>query len=337
MKRFALILVLAATTAVGCNDNDDSAAIKQPKPVWESYSHAQLFKFSGAVKQVTRTYSGKEASTTVLTAQFDAKGNCTVYNPTGIEITGDFSGETRGDWGIEAVWYTYTYDGAGRMSCATKYEVGSDPMVYSITYGSHDNYIPAPFALGDIEPLLLKGVTRIEAPGYLLVADDLTAIATRTIGGWRPVIEKTTFNFSDNLPVKQTAVTYPGESDREQERTETTYTYDRNWLVRMEKTTSYPGDESNKQRFATQFSSQWPFMIIAKEGYAGAKPTPEFRIEYKYAENGQPMSAAYATGMFYYGEFTQHYTAYDTTGNWISGVRGENGTEIETAQTLTYY
>lgn len=330
MKRLAICL--AALAVAACSDGDGPGT-KNPgrKAPWESYTHARLLRLKGPVKTLDQHTEIDGETYTTLTAAFDAAGNCLAYNATGIDPEA-----ATYDWGVEASWYEYAYDASGRMTAATRYEVGSEPEEFRITYGSHSSYVPAPFPLGEIEPFMLRGVTKIESANYLLTADGTTATADRTGSGWGPATDHTDYTLENGFPVS--ALTVYTRNGEEGSRTSTLYTYDRNWLTRLEETTSYPGsDGSDTQTTVTEFSTQWPCTRTSQEARLGDSATPEYRMEYAYGENGLPKSAIYVQGSFFEQEFEQHYNAYDAVGNWTSSTKASEGQELLLTQTPVYF
>lgn len=347
MKRFVYMtvcLALAAIAGTGCSEKEGPDPQYNPRPVWETYSHARLMKFSGVVQQVTTVEGTGEESNTLLDARFDGSGRLLSYNPTGIELEPEqMAPVTR--WGVAVTWFDYAYDTTGRLTSVTKYEVGADPEVFTITYGTHTSYIPAPFPLGDIEPFMLRGVTRIQSTaGYTMTCNGSTATATQS-RTWPPVLSETTLTISRGVPANALTIEYAnqgGVKGEERSRTETSYTYERNWLVGMESAKTYSdGDGSDDYRLVTQYSTEWPCTLSVRERYLGQSQTPEFRIEYRYAENGQPLGAAYTIGTyegeFFEQPFEQRYTNYDEKNNWITAIRTVDATEIPLTRTLTYF
>lgn len=331
MKRY-LAICLAVLAAVACSD-DDGPGTKpfQRQAPWESYTQAQLLKLKGAVRTVRQQSLFDGEPYLLLTASFDAAGRCLSYNPTGIDPQ-----VATYDWGVNSIWYEYAYDASGRLTRVTKNEVGADPEIYGITYGNHNSYVPAPFPLGDIEPFLLKGVTRIESPNFLLTSDGTQAVAEKAGTGWGAANDRTTYVLENGMP--RSAVTVSSRNEEEMSRTATTYTYDRNWLSRIEQTTVYPeSDGSDTQVAVTEFSDKWPCTVTSREVCMGGSTEPEYRMVYTYGENGLPKSAEYVTGSFFEDEFRQHYNAYDAAGNWTSSTKSVSDSEIVITQELGYY
>lgn len=330
MKRLAICLAVLAAAA--CSDGDGPGT-KNPerKAPWESYTHARLLKLKGAVKTLTQQTATDGEVFTTLKASFDAAGNCLAYNPTGI----DPEAVTYG-WGVKSVWYEYAYDASGRMTEAAKYEVGSDPEVFRITYGDHTSYVPAPFPLGNIEPFMLKGVTGIESTNYRLTSDGSTAAGEFTGSGWDAASSHTVYKLENGFPAS--ALTATNRNGAEVSRTSTVYTYDRNWLARLEETTTYTdSDGSDTQITLTEFSDLWPCTRTAQQARLADNATPEYRMEYAYGENGLPKSATYVQGSFFEQEFEQHYNAYDAVGNWTSSTKASEGQELTLTQQPVYF
>lgn len=327
MKRFALFILLTGLLTA-CN-NDSEGPVNPPiptdKPVWETHTHAALLKFRGAVKEVCEYAEEEGERFELLDARFDAAGNCTYYKATGVNP----------GFGQEAFWYAYTYDTQGRMNSVTRYAVGADPQVYTITYGSYAAYVVAPFPLGDIEPFMLKGVSRIEADGYLLTSDGKTIVEESVTTGWMAKTTRTSWTISDGMPAKSECVVT--RNDEELDRIETTYGYRNNWLAEQLAVHRVP--EESEVRQITQYSSLWPCSPTVYEVRDGDSPQPQMRIEYRYADNGLPIAAVCTQGTptEFAGEFQQHYNAYDATGNWTSSTKQMMEQELILNRELGYY
>lgn len=326
-------MMLFAGAFVACSD--DGAETPAPpsgerKPVWEEYSHARLMRLQGAVRSAREYFTDQEAEVVQLTVSFDASGRCTSYNPTGIEPDAVTYG-----WGQEAVWFDYRYDASGRMSEVTRYAVGADPQVYTITYGTHESYIPAPFPLGNIEPLMLRGVVRIESDGYLLTSNGQSAESQETTGGWFSHDISTSIVIADGLPVSARSVWV--QREEEIKRVEITYTYSDNWLSECRVTTRVPEEEDQVE--TTGYSSQWPCSPVFREITQGQSATQLLRVEYSYTENGLPKDAVYTVGIPLDAneEFKQWYNSYDAQRNWTSSTKEVDGTELVLSRVLSYY
>lgn len=359
MKRFAMMFAVAAVVfatlfASGCSDDNTPGPGKPgntDKTEWERFTHAQLLKFKGGVKQARMFYTfAEEEAILKLDIAFDAQGRCTVYDPTGIEFSDESAvyGLATRDWGVASTRYTYSYDAAGRMIRVTRYEVGADPVVFVITYGGHNAFVIAPFPLGDITPFMLQGVASITSANYELICDGTTATQIAAVIGWpRSSIDETTWTYETTLPVKAETTTVSIQPDGSRgeviSRAETSYTYRKNWLNRVETTTTTILDEETSavEKATTEFSAEWPCTPVFRE-ISGNDPDLNFRIEFTYMDNGQPKSAKIVSGQsFTEEEFEQHYVDYDNAGNWIKAVRtliqGEDKTEAYVERTLNYY
>lgn len=344
-----MLAATAALAAMGCSNDDGSTPSQGGKTEFDTYTHAQLLKLEGRVKQVKMTYQvAEEESLLKLDASFDAQGRCTSYDPTGLEFEPEATAKrkaTRG-WGVSFAHYTYTYDAQGRMSSVTKNEVGSDPIVYEITYGTHKALVVAPFPLGDITPFMLRGVSRIAATNYELTCDGETAVETAAAIGWGASITQTGWAYKGSRPVHGMTTVYArledGKKGEELRHIETAYTYQGDWISKSEQTTTEPIDEQtfSTRKSSTQYSTTWPCTPLSRE-VTSDDGQESYRIEFAYMENGQPKSAKIVSGMsFNEEEFEQHYLTYDEAGNWTRALRTStesSGAEFVVDRTLSYY
>lgn len=332
MKKHIWIILIAGALVACSDDGSDIPALPSGvrKPVWAEYTHAQLMRLQGEVRTVREYITDQEMEIDLLTASFDASGNCTSYNPTGID-----AGAVTYGWGQEAAWFDYRYDASGRMIEATRYVVGAEPSVYTIEYGAHESYIPMPFPLGDIEQLMLRGVTRVESEGYLLTSDGQSAASDESIGGWFSYDISTSVIIADGLPVSGESIWV--QHGEEAKRIVTTYTYTDNWLSECRVVTRVPEEDDRIE--TTGYSSSWPCSPVFREIKQGVSVAPLQRVEYSYTENGFPKDAVCTEGVLLDAgeEFKQWYNGYDALRNWTSSTKDIDGTEVIISRRLSYY
>lgn len=75
--------------------------------------------------------------------KFDISGHLIYYNPTSIEPTI----YARDVWQVMAC-YSYGYDKAGKMVKVIVNDFSGDPVIYTLTYGEHEVFVPLIFPLG---------------------------------------------------------------------------------------------------------------------------------------------------------------------------------------------
>lgn len=161
-KFFFLLSFMLCLVIASCDDehnaNIDDDGEETATPFWE-HSHLTFAGLKGDVIKVIETsYSLSEEDetepATLLDMSFNAAGQMTYYNSTGMEPV------TRGVW-LTMAYYSYQYDDNGRMIQATVTPVGDVPIVYHLTYGEHAQYIPLIFPLGAMDFFLVKGLQSI--------------------------------------------------------------------------------------------------------------------------------------------------------------------------------
>lgn len=229
-KLFFLLSFMLCLVIASCDDehnaNMDDGGDGIVAPFWE-HSHLAFAGLEGNVSKVVETsYSLSEEdeteSATLLDMSFNAAGQMTYYNSTGMEPA------TRGVW-LTMACYSYQYDDNGRMIQATVTPVGDVPVVYHLTYGEHTQYVPLIFPLGAMDFFLVKGLQSI-------ASEDGTI--SYTFDG-----EKAAYKQEAWMGDTETVYAYAADSSYPEKKVVTT---SRNGVVVNEETTLYTYSEEGR-------------------------------------------------------------------------------------------
>ena len=179
---------------------------------WQN-RHTTFLGLFDQVKKVTETESdqtGETGNTSIL--EFNKQGNILSYCPTVIES----SPSTR--WiPFDMATYSYQYNSTGALISLEKAEPGCETIVYTLTYGSHQTYIPLPFPLANIPFFLVKGLESVTSNQGLdyRFANGQISYAEHSFFGTKEI----SYAFASNYPSTRTEVIKRGETLLETETT----------------------------------------------------------------------------------------------------------------------
>ena len=174
---------------------------------WEEQSHLVMMGWKGKVNAVKEfsyivpfeRQSKDEEAVSSSEWKFDISGHLIYYNPTSIEPTI----YARDVWQVMAC-YSYGYDKAGKMVKVIVNDFSGDPVIYTLTYGEHEVFVPLIFPLGIYDFFLVKGLESIsDADGSVLYTYSGNK-AIYTTESWSGVTS-TTFEYDEGVmyPVRK--------------------------------------------------------------------------------------------------------------------------------------
>lgn len=159
-----LFMLFLLSVITSCDDTASEASeVNPPKPptvFWED-THLSIIGWKGAAKSVVESSFmdlGDSEAELISSVEwnFDKNGHLTYYNP----VKMDTEMLVRDVWQTLAC-YSYSYDESGRMIEAIVDDFSGSPIVYKLTYGDYDAYVPLIFPLGTFEFFLVKGLESI--------------------------------------------------------------------------------------------------------------------------------------------------------------------------------
>lgn len=157
--RSLIWLGLASTLLLACDKDETPPPINPTNTV----NHMEQLGFCGKLKSVTETTSvyidGTWEAFDVKQTTFDANGNITSYNPTGMTAT--YRTPNKRWVGVEMNSYRYTYTENQDLTKAVVTSVGEEETTYSLTYNDVSRCIPLPFPLGTLELPMVKGLQTV--------------------------------------------------------------------------------------------------------------------------------------------------------------------------------
>ncbi|WP_294554390.1 hypothetical protein [uncultured Bacteroides sp.] len=313
MNKFLYLLIILCLVIASCNDEHNDEKPDAKIPFWEN-SHLAFFGLKGSVSRVVEsTYSFDKGSeieeeNVIFDMRFNSAGQITYYNPTGGEPL------SRDVWQTVAC-YSYEYDGNGRLIKATVTPLGDDPLVYTLNYGEHTNYVPLIFPLGKMEFFLVKGLQSItsEDGSISYIYDDGKAAYEEET--WSGNIEtEYLYESGSSYPAKKVVTISRGVTVMSEEST--MYTYDTEGrLLTQDDRTIEDGIES--VRTITRYAEGQLLLPVVKKMDMGATI---FDWIYTYDSKNCLQRVQYIENEGSEDEITDKeeytYLSYDTYGNW---------------------
>lgn len=270
--------------------------------------------------------------------KFNGKGQLIAYNPTPIDVEdlapmGVVSGRINDGFGQSTASYKYSYDGLGRIVEVEMYDIaifGLEPVTYSISYGNHGVYIPAPFAVGVLPVYLLKGVVSIESSfGYSMECDGESATEIYPSLGWVSPARRSVHEIIDRYTrsiVFESLMSGDDGGDVVVNRTVEKYFWSDNGLLEsvfVKITNPASGGDVSEESTEEVITYSKVDMFKVLNHVWSINGTTDALYYYKYNQQLLPIEGAYRTGesypnLGYYPPvpFMWKYLKFDSSGNW---------------------
>ncbi|MEG2150180.1 MAG: hypothetical protein RRY36_03045 [Bacteroidaceae bacterium] len=293
MKSSSIGLLFVLLVSSSC-DKEDSQPQPEEKVIWEQ-AHTCLLHFEGNPLLVTSSQrSGDGAYMLDKTYKFDEEGRLLDYDPTGNEQQG--ASTFMGQWGTpeNSTKYTYAYDTKGRLITVVAQSLGSEAATYSLTYDTHQVYIPCPLPLADLPLYLIKGLSKVERTDdasqknpfvYIYDGEKASSQTTTWMG-----TTTTEYTFKGMYPYKCVKKTSRAEMVLQQE--ETLYAFGELGALLAETTITTTDVPEEKTTTSLTYAKPW---LLVRQATITAGMSTE-RYEYTYSEKGLLTSANKTSG-----------------------------------------
>lgn len=324
-KLLFILPFLSVITSCGDTEPEASEIIPPELPVtsfWEGQSHLSMMGWKSNVNTVKESSylvslevrNEDEEAISSVEWQFDADGHLTYYNPTGIEPVA----YTRDVWQTMA-YYSYAYNEAGKMVKAVVNDFSGEPVIYTLTYGKHESYVPLIFPLGAYEFFLVKGLESISSEDGSISYFFDGKTASYILESWSGTSTTTfEYNMESLYPVRKTVTQGRGGVIANTEMTSYVYN-DNGSLASMDKIVKEGEVEVERTiiRFIT--SSLLPASRLTDAG-------GQLDWTYKYNENNWWTEVSYKEdlGEEIEAKETSIYTQKDAAGNWTEAIQQQN-------------
>ena len=289
---------------------------------WEEQSHLVMMGWKGKVNAVKESsyivpferQSKDEEAVSSSEWKFDISGHLIYYNPTSIEPTI----YARDVWQVMAC-YSYGYDKAGKMVKVIVNDFSGDPVIYTLTYGEHEVFVPLIFPLGIYDFFLVKGLESIsDADGSVLYTYSGNK-AIYTTESWSGVTS-TTFEYDEGVmyPVRKIVTLKRGGVIANMEITSYLYNEDGS-LASSDKIVKEGENEVERTVVRYMASTLLP---VSKLTDAGG----QLDWTYKYDDNNWWTEITYKEHFEEEAEAKELsiYTRKDAFGNWTEAVQQQN-------------
>ena len=289
---------------------------------WEEQSHLVMMGWKGKVNAVKEfsyivpfeRQSKDEEAVSSSEWKFDISGHLIYYNPTSIEPTI----YARDVWQVMAC-YSYGYDKAGKMVKVIVNDFSGDPVIYTLTYGEHEVFVPLIFPLGIYDFFLVKGLESIsDADGSVLYTYSGNK-AIYTTESWSGVTS-TTFEYDEGVmyPVRKIVTLKRGGVIANMEITSYLYNEDGS-LASSDKIVKEGENEVERTVVRYMASTLLP---VSKLTDAGG----QLDWTYKYDDNNWWTEITYKEHFEEEAEAKELsiYTRKDAFGNWTEAVQQQN-------------
>ena len=289
---------------------------------WEEQSHLVMLGWKGKVNAVKEfsyivpfeRQSKDEEAVSSSEWKFDISGHLIYYNPTSIEPTI----YARDVWQVMAC-YSYGYDKAGKMVKVIVNDFSGDPVIYTLTYGEHEVFVPLIFPLGIYDFFLVKGLESIsDADGSVLYTYSGNK-AIYTTESWSGVTS-TTFEYDEGVmyPVRKIVTLKRGGVIANMEITSYLYNEDGS-LASSDKIVKEGENEVERTVVRYMASTLLP---VSKLTDAGG----QLDWTYKYDDNNWWTEITYKEHFEEEAEAKELsiYTRKDAFGNWTEAVQQQN-------------
>lgn len=289
---------------------------------WEEQSHLVMMGWKGKVNAVKESsyivpferQSKDEEAVSSSEWKFDISGHLIYYNPTSIEPTI----YARDVWQVMAC-YSYGYDKAGKMVKVIVNDFSGDPVIYTLTYGEHEVFVPLIFPLGIYDFFLVKGLEGIsDADGSVLYTYSGNK-AIYTTESWSGVTS-TTFEYDEGVmyPVRKIVTLKRGGVIANMEITSYLYNEDGS-LASSDKIVKEGENEVERTVVRYMASTLLP---VSKLTDAGG----QLDWTYKYDDNNWWTEITYKEHFEEEAEAKELsiYTRKDAFGNWTEAVQQQN-------------
>lgn len=312
---------------------EDDSANESVNVLW-NHSHAYFMGLNGNLTRMVEKRIQEEEGERVeipYVYDFNAQGNLTKYDPSGISIS-----ESR--WvPVDARIYVYQYDEAGKMTEAQIQTIGAeeDNLTYTIEYGNHELYVPLPFAVGTLDMVLLKGVTAVKLNGSpLLTCDGTNTVSYSSeegMGFMKLEVEGTYHYEGHKYPVSLEETKSMGENVVS--RKTVTYTFDDNgFLLSSEMLEDMSGEyeapkgSCYKKENITYNEGRYMEPKEAVVDYVntieGMESENHYTLQYWYNDKFLLTGITKTPESTEYGESAEEsysYSSFDAQGNWTEG------------------
>lgn len=345
-KLLFILPFLSVITSCGDTEPEAPEVIPPELPVvsfWDGQSHLAMMGWKGNVNAVKESSyleslelrNEDEEVISSVEWKFDADGHLTYYNPTGIEpVT-----YTRDVWQTMAC-YSYEYDEAGKMVKAIVNDFSGEPVIYTLTYGKREVYVPLIFPLGAYEFFLVKGLESISSEdgshSYSFDGNKISYITESWSG-----ISTTTFEYhAESLyPVRKIVTQGRGGVITNTEVTSYIYNDDGS-LASTDKIVKEGEIEVERTMIRFVPSSLLPASRLTDAG-------GQFDWTYRYNENNWWTEVSYKEDLGEEMEATETsiYTQKDAAGNWIEAMQQQNSkvdwshydSSVRVTRIISYY
>lgn len=308
MKKFFYLLILVLA-CVACDDTE-TPPIAESDPFWAN-THSAFMGLKGAVSRVTETSyqpNTDSADGKIMESQFDASGRLLYYNPTGIEPVS----QTR--WiGVASAYYHYQYDASGRLTEATVDEVGAETRTYTLTYGSHECYVPLIFPMGPMDFFLVKGLQRIQssdgAVDYLFNGNR----ATYSHSSWGSVTE-TVYEYTEGALYPVRRIVTQSRNGEVLEKETTTFAFGMDGHLLSTDKQLEEGEGQQLEHTVVQYAPNKRLLILSKKTVSSDET---YEWEYTYTPDDLLLGILCKhNGEYIDSEESYAFSALDGMGNW---------------------
>lgn len=344
-----LLFILPLLSVItSCGDTEPEApVICPPEPpvasFWEAQPHRAMMGWKGNVSAVKESSylasfevrSEEEEAISSVEWKFDADGHLIYYNPTGIEPMA----YTRDVWQTMACYF-YEYDEDGKMVKAVVDDFSGEPVIYTLTYGKHEAYIPLIFPLGAYEFFLVKGLENISSEDGNITYTFDGEKASYTTESWSGT-STTTFEYSAESPYPVRKTVTLGREEAIINTEVTSYVYNDNGsLLSTDKMVKEGESEVERTVIHYAVSTLLPVSRLTDAG-------GQLDWTYKYNEDNWWTEVTYKENLDEEIEAkeTSIYTQKDAAGNWIEAIQQQNSmvdwshsdSSVRVVRTINYY
>lgn len=308
MKKFFYLLTLVLA-CVACEDEETPPATG-PDNFWAN-THSAFMGLKGEVSRVTET-SYQPATDSedreIMESRFDASGRLLYYNPTGIEP----APQTR--WvGVASAYYHYQYDASGLLTEATVDEVGAETCTYTLTYGTHDCYVPLIFPMGPMDFFLVKGLQSIRSSDGEIDYQFKNNRATYSRSSWGSVTE-TVYEYAEGALYPARRLITRSRNGEVLDKETTVFTFGMDGHLSSSESELIDGEGEKLEHTVVQYLANKPLLIASKKTVSNDET---YEWEYTYTRDDLLMGIVLKhNGAYLDSEESYSFSAFDGVGNW---------------------